>query len=75
MPEVQPGQTYRSCDPGDDGFRIRIRSVGALSAWAVDARNGRDLPHRVPISSLHTNPLTTAGRPRRTGYVLEAPNA
>ena len=72
MSAVEPGQRYRSLNPRDDGFLIRIVEVGAYSVRAVDARNGRPLLNRVLVSSLHDSPLTKTGRLRRTGYVLEA---
>ncbi len=70
---IQPGQIYRSLRPIDNGWRIRIADVGATSARAVDAANGRALLNRIMLHSLHESPLTKKGTPRRTGYVLERP--
>lgn len=68
---IQPGQIYRSCKPSANGFRIRIISVGSLSARAVDASNGRPLLYRVQLSNLHDSATTKTGQPRRAGYALE----
>lgn len=71
MTAIQPGQTYRSCRPGDQGFRIRITSVGSETARAISIDGGWALLHPVPLSRLHTSDTTASGKPRRTGYVLE----
>lgn len=68
---IQPGQIYRSCRPGDQGFRIRITSVGAEVARAVSVDGGWALLNPVPLSRLHADPTTKSGQPRRTGYALE----
>lgn len=68
---IQPGQTYRSLKPRDKGWRIRIVDVGATSARAVEAANGRALLNRIMLRSLHATATTRDGKPRRTGYVLE----
>jgi hypothetical protein len=70
---IQPGQTYRSCKPADREFRILIVHVNERSARAVDARNGRPLPVRVSLRSLHATATAPDGRTRRTGYVLDTP--
>lgn len=68
---IEPGQVYRSCKPGEGGWRIRIVKVGATMARAVEAANGRPLLNQVMLHSLHDSPITKTGRRRRTGYVLE----
>ncbi|WP_405461646.1 hypothetical protein OG786_29405 [Streptomyces sp. NBC_00101] len=70
---IQPGQTYRSCKPSDKGFRIRIITVGATMARAVNAATGRPLLDQIMLHNLHDSPTTKNGQPRRTGYVLETP--
>jgi hypothetical protein len=67
-----PGQVYRSCDPRES---IRLRVVRHEAGWnrvdVVDATTGRR-PRRILASTLHESATTKTGRPRRTGYVLEA---
>lgn len=63
---IQPGQIYRSLNPRDRGFRIRIVEVGASSARAVDASNGRALLNRIMLHSLHaTSPWNSRSRSSR----------
>jgi hypothetical protein len=70
---VEPGQTYRSCKPGYEDFRIRITSVGAEMARAISIDGGWALLDPVPLSRLHATATTKTGTPRRTGYALEQP--
>jgi hypothetical protein len=72
MTPIKPGQVYRSCRPSDMGFRIRIVAVGEKSGRACEAANGRPLLSRVPVRNLHDSPITSSGRRRTAGYVLEA---
>ena len=89
MPEIQPGQIYRSLSsrhhPCDGPTRILIKSwapYGAGNSGAGNARvvtlgrSGKELRERsVSLDQLHDSPLTRDGQPRRTGYVLEASDA
>ncbi|MFF4489464.1 hypothetical protein ACFY0F_23695 [Streptomyces sp. NPDC001544] len=70
---IEPGQTYRSCDPRG-GPRIRIKSLapGGSRAHVVDAVTGKR-PRWVLAAALHESPTTRDGQPRRTGYALEQP--
>ena len=70
---IQPGQTYRHCDPRES---IRIRIVrytpGAARVYVVDAVTGKR--HRqILVTHLHASPTTKTGQPRRSGYALEQP--
>jgi hypothetical protein len=71
--QIQPGQTYRSADPRDS-IRIRIKTYtpGENRALVVDASTGKR-PRPMLVAALHTSPTTQAGKPRRSGYVLEQP--
>lgn len=68
---ITPGQTYRSADPRDL-IRIRIKSYtpGENRALVVDAATGKR-PRPMLVTALHESPTTQAGKPRRSGYVLE----
>lgn len=68
---IQPGQTYRSADPREL-IRIRIKSYvpGENRALVVDAATGKR-PRPMLVTALHDSPTTQAGKPRRSGYVLE----
>lgn len=70
---IQPGQTYRSCDPRG-GPRIRITSYrpGDARARVVDAYDGKRF-RQILVSALHDSDTTKTGVKRRTGYALEAP--
>ncbi|MFE6225452.1 hypothetical protein [Streptomyces sp. NPDC057854] len=70
---IEPGQTYRSADPRET-IRIRITryTPGSARAHVVDAVTGKR-PRQMLVSYLHDSPTTKAGRPRRTGYILEGP--
>ncbi|MFI0929680.1 hypothetical protein ACH4TP_38015 [Streptomyces sp. NPDC021012] len=70
---IQPGQTYRSADPRDS-IRIRIKSYtpGENRALVVDASTGKR-PRPMLVNALHDSATTQAGKPRRSGYVLEQP--
>ncbi|MFF5703442.1 hypothetical protein ACFY7H_13175 [Streptomyces sp. NPDC012794] len=72
---IQPGQTYRSADPRD-AIRIRISGYthGHDHALVVDAVSGKR-PRWIQVTALHATNLTKAGKPRRTGYVLETDGA
>lgn len=67
---IEVGQTYQSCKPRDNGFRIRVTEVGIASIRAVDASNGRRLLDRVPVEFFHDSDVTRNGKPRRSGYAL-----
>lgn len=68
---IQPGQTYRSCDPRG-GFSIRVTNTDddVNAVQVVDALTGKR-PRRILRRSLHDSPFTRDGKPRRTGYALE----
>lgn len=68
---IQPGQTYRSCDPRG-GPRIRIASYrhGDARCCVVDADTSKRYRHLL-VSQLHATDTTKTGAPRRTGYALE----
>ncbi|MFE5871625.1 hypothetical protein ACFQ6V_23675 [Streptomyces roseifaciens] len=70
---VQADQIYRSCDPRDNGRRIRIQSYfpGNLRAVIVDADTGKRT-RQLLVDQLHIEATTQSGTPWRTGYVLEA---
>ncbi|MET8826056.1 hypothetical protein ABZX40_13370 [Streptomyces sp. NPDC004610] len=70
---IERGQTYRSCKPGYEDFRIRITSVGTETAGATSVDGGWPLLNPVPLSKLHATATTKTGTPRRTGYALEQP--
>ncbi|MFF9197312.1 hypothetical protein ACF09L_19100 [Streptomyces sp. NPDC014779] len=72
---IQPGQTYRLADPRET-IRIRITAYtpGDARAHVVDAVTGKR-PRQILVTHLHTSPLTKAGQPRRSGYVLETGSA
>ncbi|WP_137991231.1 hypothetical protein [Streptomyces vilmorinianum] len=72
---IQSGQTYRSADPREL-IRIRIKSYapGENRALVVDAATGKR-PRPMLVTALHDSPITQAGKPRRSGYVLEQPSA
>lgn len=71
MTALSPGQTYRSLDArGGPRIRVEHYTPGALRAWVVDA-DTRKRGRWVLVSSLHASPVTRAGQPHRTGYVLE----
>lgn len=69
MTTVEPGQTYRSCDPRG-GARIRVISVYGNRAEVVDAHTGKQ-PRSILLNALHASGRTANGTPRRTGYRLE----
>lgn len=71
LAHLLPGRTYRAADPRG-GPRIRIKSFtpGGKQAVVVDAPTGLR-PRWILISYLHPEPLTSKGKPWRTGYVLE----
>ncbi|NML55338.1 hypothetical protein HHL19_16330 [Streptomyces sp. R302] len=68
---IHPGQTYRSADPRDS-IRIRIKAynAGENRALVVDATTGKR-PRPMLVTALHATATTKAGKPRRTGYILE----
>lgn len=70
---IRPGQTYRSADPRET-IRIRVDSYtpGENRAYVVDAFTGKR-PRWILANTLHASPTTQAGKPRRSGYVLEQP--
>lgn len=68
---IAPGQVYRSCDPhGGPRIRVTAYTPGDARAHVVDADTGKR-PRQMLVTQLHESALTRAGRPRRTGYVLE----
>jgi hypothetical protein len=82
--DIREGQTYRSCNPDDDGARIRVIGVSIASYWVTpgpghgkvrvvpldaDGRPGRS--RYVATSELHAHPTTALGLARRRGYALE----
>lgn len=71
MTSVVPGQIYRRADDPDQRWvRIRVVSIHHPSGRAhVEDEHG-GYPRSVRLSSLHADPTTRTGRPRRTGYVL-----
>jgi hypothetical protein len=84
MPEIQPGQIYRSLSnrhhPCDGPTRIRVVSRGPgypAYGWSkvlveTVLPDGRGVRQRaIEATQLHDSPLTRDGQPRRTGYVLE----
>lgn len=68
---ITPGQTYRSADPREL-IRIRIKTYvpGENRALVVDAATGKR-PRPMLVTALHDSATTQAGKPRRSGYVLE----
>lgn len=79
---IEPGQTYRSCDPNDRyPTRILIKGVIPYGAaqWGRGTANvvtvtqsGRELRLRsISLRKLHDSPTTKTGQRRRTGYALE----
>lgn len=73
MTRIEPGQTYRACDPRDSiHIRIEAYTPGAARAHVVDAVTGKR-PRQILVSALHDSPITRDGQPRRTGYALETP--
>jgi hypothetical protein len=89
MPEIQPGQIYRSCKPtpsmpGEHYIRIRVVARGPgypAYGWSkvlveTVLPDGRGVRERaIETTQLHVSPLTRNGQPRRSGYALEAPDA
>ena len=82
---IQLGQTYRSAAPAPSdpsGRRIRIKVVskpypGYHGYGKVDiatlTTTGREVRRRsIETSQLHESATAPDGKPRRTGYVLEA---
>lgn len=69
---IQPGQTYRACHPLDDiVIRITAYTPGHARAHVVNARTGKN-PRQILVRDLHSTATTRTGKPRRTGYALEA---
>ena len=69
---IKPGQIYRSCDPrGGPRIRVVRYQPGWARADVVDAYDGKR-PRRVLVTTIHDSPTTRDGKPRRTGYALEA---
>jgi hypothetical protein len=70
---IEPGQTYRYCDPREN-IRIRIESYrpGDARAHVVDAVTGKR-PRQILVTALHESATTRDGKPRRAGYALEQP--
>jgi len=69
---IQPGQTYRSCDPrGGPRIRITAYRPGDARAHIVDAHDGKRF-RQILVTALHDSDRTKTGAPRRTGYALEA---
>lgn len=72
---IKPGQIYRSCDPrGGPRIRITQYELGWNRADVVDATTGKN-PRRIVTRNLHATATTKTGKPRRTGYALEQPDA
>lgn len=66
---IEPGQTYRSCDPRSQSARLRVMTIGPNRAEVFYLHTGR--AGRILLGQLHDSPTTAAGQPRRTGYALE----
>ena len=68
---IQPGQTYRHCDPRES-IRIRITAYrpGDARAHVVDAATGKRA-RQILVTHLHESATTHDGKPRRSGYALE----
>lgn len=83
MSSIEAGQVFRRHDPVENVItRIRVKAVtrhgsglyGAGTAQVVTlTEDGREVrPRRIKLDQLHLGPIGKNGRPRRTGYVLEA---
>lgn len=70
LAHLLPGRTYRPASV--PGRRIRIKSFtpGGRQAVVVDASSGK-AQRWILISNLHPTPLTSKGKPWKSGYVLE----
>ncbi|WTW93654.1 hypothetical protein OG216_09810 [Streptomycetaceae bacterium NBC_01309] len=68
---IRPGQVYRSCNPRGPRIQVTGYTPGAARAHVADADTGGRV-RQILVRQLHATPMTEAGRPRRTGYVLEA---
>ena len=70
---IQPGQTYRHCNPRES-IRIRITTYrpGDARAHVVDAVTGKRF-RQILVTHLHDSDRTKTGARRRTGYALEQP--
>lgn len=68
---IEPGQTYRHCDPHAPHVRLRVMTVGPNRAEVFYLHTGR--AGSILLTQLHATPNTKTGQPRRTGYALEKP--
>lgn len=71
---ITPGQVYARFDPQSRTWtRIRVAdyTLGHARAHVEDADTGKRY-RQILASSLHESATTRSGKPRRTGYVLEA---
>ncbi|MEU5976325.1 hypothetical protein [Streptomyces sp. NPDC047315] len=70
---ITPGDTYRSANSRET-TRIRVEKYtpGRSHAFVVTLTpDGRAVRRRaLEVRQLHDTPLTRAGQPRRTGYIL-----
>ena len=73
MPEIQPGQIYRSADPRNPNARLRVQTIEVNRADVFYLHTGR--AGSILVHQLHASPTTKNGQPRRTGYVLETDDA
>jgi len=72
--ELRPGQVYVSCDPRDQGRRIRIETVRPLSFSVTVVTLTEKGPMRqrsLSTYSLHPTAKRSDGTDRVTGYALE----
>lgn len=86
MSSIEPGQVYVAVKPspsmpGEHHTRIRVVDCGpGYPAWGWSKTtvetvlpDGRGIRRRaIETTELHESATTKTGRPRRTGYVLEA---
>ena len=67
---IEPGQVYKSCDPRG-GPTVRVVTVNPNSVDVVNAQDGKR-HRRILLTYIHASSITKTGKPRRTGYALEA---
>lgn len=86
---VEPGQTYRSCQPTSvvDGQEVhtRIRVTGPNGARLIGypkvtvvtvLPDGREIrPREIEVRKLYPTATTADGKRRRTGYYLDSTHA
>jgi hypothetical protein len=70
MSSIKPGQVFRSADPRNPSARLRVMTMQGNRADVFYLHTGRS--GSILLAALHSSATTAAGKPRRTGYVLEA---